>query len=134
MSSKRVVAATVAALMVVLGVSVLLAAKDNPMGMAPKQTLTFSGANRRRRRPATGGRLHVTHEMQGQTHIMIFKQVDGNAEVKTTCTLVPLNAKAQRTEQRFTEDAKNQRVLVEMTFRGDTATHVLAQYGVRQFL
>ena len=71
------------------------------------------------------GDYNVTHEMQGQTHIMIFKQIDGNAEVKAKCTLVPLTAKATRSEQHFKQNAKNQRVLVEMTFAGDKATHVL---------
>ena len=65
--------------------------------------------------------------MQGTTHIMIFKEVGGKTEVKTTCTLVPLKAKANRGEQRFVLNAKNQKVLVEMTFKGDSATHVLAQ-------
>ena len=127
MSSKRVVATMVVAFMVVLCVSVVLAAKDNPMGVAPKQTLTLSEPTVVGGILLPAGDYTVTHEMQGQTHIMIFKQVGGKAEVKTTCTLVPLNAKAQRTEQRFTEDAKNQKVLVEMTFQGDTAKHVLAE-------
>jgi len=58
---------------------------------------------------------------------MVFKQVGGKAEVKTTCTLVPLGEKATRTEQRYAENANNQKVLVEMVFQGDTAKHVLAQ-------
>jgi hypothetical protein len=127
MSSKRMVATMVVTLMMVLGVSVVLAAKDNPMGVAPKQTLTLSAPTVVGGILLPAGDYTVTHEMQGQTHIMTFKQVDGKAQVKTTCTLVPLDAKAQRTEQRFAEDAKNQRVLVEMTFRGDTAKHVLVQ-------
>jgi hypothetical protein len=71
------------------------------------------------------GDYNVTHEMQGQTHIMIFKQKGGTAEAKAKCTLTPLATKATRSEQRFTENAKNQRVLVQMTFSGDQATHVL---------
>ena len=58
---------------------------------------------------------------------MIFKQVGGKAEVKAKCNLVPLDAKAKTTEQRYSENAKNERVLVEMQFRGDTAKHVLVQ-------
>ncbi len=127
MSSKRVVATMVVAFMVVLCVSVVLAAKDNPMGVAPKQTLTLSEPTVVGGMLLPAGDYTVTHEMQAQTHIMIFKQVGGKAEVKTTCTLVALNTKAQRSEQRFTENAKNQKVLVEMTFRGDTAKHVLAE-------
>ncbi len=127
MSSKRAVATMVVAFMMVLCVSVVLAATDNPMGVAPKQTLTFSQPTVVGGILLPAGDYTVTHEMQGQTHIMIFKQVDGKAGARATCTLVPLDAKAQRTEQRYTENAKNQRVLVEMTFRGDTAKHVLAE-------
>ncbi len=126
MFSKRIVGTLVAALMMTLCVSVMLAAKDNPMGVAPKQTLTFYEPTVVGGTLLPAGDYTVTHEMQGETHIMIFKQVSGKAEVKTTCTLVPLNAKAQRSEQRYTENAKNQKVLVEMIFRGDTAKHVLA--------
>ena len=39
----------------------------------------------------------------------------------------PADRKSQRTEQHFKQNAKNERVLVEMTFSGDKATHVLAQ-------
>ena len=127
MSSKRMVATLVATLIMLLGISAVLAAKDNPMGIAPKQTLTLYGPAVIGGTLVPAGEYTVTHEMQGQTHIMIFKLVGGKVEVRTTCTLVPLTAKAQRTEQKFVENGKNQNVLVEMTFRGDTAKHVLAQ-------
>ena len=125
--SKRMVATLVAALMMMLCVSVMLVAKDNPMGVAEKQTLKLYDPTVIGGTLVPAGSYTVTHEMQGQTHIMIFKQVGGQVEVKATCTLVPLNAKATRTEQRFAENAKNQKVLVEMTFKGDTAKHVLEQ-------
>jgi hypothetical protein len=127
MFSKRIVATVVAALMMTLCVSVILAAKDNPMGVAPKQTFTLYSATVIGGTLVPAGDYTVNHEMQGQTHIMIFKQVGGKAEVKTTCSLVPLTAKATRSEQRFVENAKKQQVLVEMTFKGDTAKHVLTQ-------
>jgi len=127
MSSKRMLATMVGLLVVMLCLSVVMAANDNPMGIATKQTLTLYG-------PAiVGGTLlpagdyKVTHEMQGTTHIMIFKQVGGKAEVKTTCTLVPLSERATRTEQRFVENANSQKVLAELVFKGDTAKHVLEQ-------
>jgi hypothetical protein len=101
-----------------------IAAKDNPMGIAAKQTVNFAVPTVVAGSLLPAGAYNVTHEMQGQTHIMIFKQVDGKAEVKAKCTLVPLDAKAKRSEQRFTQNAKNQQVLVEMTFYGDKSTHV----------
>ena len=73
------------------------------------------------------GDYRVLHEMQGTEHIMVFKQINGKAEVKAKCSLVPLTERATTSEQHFTENAKNERVLVEMQFRGDTAKHVLLQ-------
>jgi hypothetical protein len=102
-----------------------LAAKDNPMGVAAKQTLNLSEPTVVSGSLLPAGTYNVTHEMQGQTHIMIFKQIGGTAEAKAKCTLVPLSTKATSSEQRFKENAKKQRVLVEMTFYGDKATHVL---------
>ncbi len=102
-----------------------MAAKDNPMGIATKQTINFTEPTVVAGSLLPAGDYNVTHEMQGQTHIMIFKQINGNAEAKAQCKLVPLTTKAHRTEQIYKQNAKNQRVLVEMTFYGDKATHVL---------
>ena len=125
--SKQMVATLVAALMMTLCLSVMLAAKDNPMGIAEKQTLVLNDPTVIAGTLVPAGTYTVTHQMQGQTHIMVFKQNGGKAEVKATCTLVPLNGKAKQSEERFEENAKNQKVLVEMTFKGDTAKHVLEQ-------
>ena len=126
--SKLMVVTLVAALMVTVCLSAIVAAKDNPMGIAEKQTLVLYDPTVIAGTLVPAGTYAVTHEMQGPTHIMIFKQQGGQrVEVKATCTLVPLNAKAKQSEQRFTENAKNQKVLIEMTFKGDTAKHVLEQ-------
>jgi hypothetical protein len=126
--SKRMAATLVAALMMTLCLSVMLAAKDNPMGIAEKQTLVLYDPTVIAGTLVPAGSYAVTHEMQGQTHIMVFKQKGGKGvEVKATCALVPLNAKATQSEQRFKENAENQKVLIEMTFKGDTAKHVLEQ-------
>lgn len=102
-----------------------VSAKDNSMGIAAKQTINFTEPTVVAATLLPAGSYNVTHEMQGQAHIMIFKQIGGTAEVKANCKLVPLDAKATRSEQHFKQNAKNQRVLVEMTFYGDKATHVL---------
>jgi hypothetical protein len=104
-----------------------LAAKDNPMGIAAQQTVNFTQPTIVGGTLLPAGDYKITHEMQGQTHIMIFKQIGGTAETKATCTLVPLTAKATHSEQQFKQNAKNERVLVAMTFAGDKATHMLAQ-------
>jgi len=115
----------VMAVMVVLGATILMVAKDNPMGIAQKQEITFTGPTLVGGSLLPAGDYTVLHQMQGTEHIMIFKQVGGKAEAKAKCNLVPLAEKAKTTEQRYTENAKNERVLVEMTFRGDSAKHVL---------
>ena len=121
---KRMFIIVLAAL--VLGGVTLLMGTDNSMaGVALKQEITLSGPTVVGGSLLPAGEYKITHEMQGAEHIMIFKQIGGKAEAKAKCNLVPLNEKAKTTEQRYTENAKNERVLVEMTFRGDTSKHVL---------
>ena len=114
---------------VVIGLVLVLlgsvAAKDNPMGIAAKQTITFSQPTVVAGTLLPAGTYNVTHEMQGQNHIMIFQQKNGTAEARAKCKLVPLTAKATVSEQRFTDNANKQRVLVQMTFYGDKVIHVL---------
>ena len=126
-SRKRITVFLLALCVVLLCNAVLLSAKDNPMGIKEKQDITLSAPTLVGGTVLPAGDYKVTHEMQGPTHIMIFKQSHGTAEVKTKCTLVPLEEKAQDTRQLYETNAKNQKVLMEMIFRGDTAKHVLDQ-------
>ncbi len=123
-SQKRMIVILVAAVVILL-CGTMLQAKDNPMGIAPKQTITFTQPTVVGGSLLPAGEYKVTHEMQGQTHIMTFQQIGGKAEAKSKCNLIPLTEKAAKTETHFTENAKNERVLTQMTFRGDKATHVL---------
>lgn len=125
MSYKRKIAALLAVVVVFACASMV--AKDNPMGIAEKQSITFTAPTLVGGTLLPAGNYTVTHQMNGQAHLMIFKQVNGKAEAKSGCNLVPLKAKAERTEQVYTTNAKNERVLQEMTFAGDKATHVLTQ-------
>jgi hypothetical protein len=125
MFQKRMIAAVLA--VVAAFVCTAMLAKDNPMGIAEKQTITFNTPTIVGGTLLPAGNYNVTHEMNGKAHVMIFKQIGGKAEAKANCNLVPLNAKAQQTQTRYTTNAKNERVLQEMTFEGDKATHVLVQ-------
>jgi hypothetical protein len=113
------------AALLVVGAVALFAANDSMSGVALKQEITFTAPT------VVGGTLlptgdyKVMHEMQGTEHVMIFKQMGGKAEAKAKCNLVPLGEKSKTTEQRYNENAKNQHILTEMTFRGDTSKHVL---------
>lgn len=124
-SQKRMFVISLAAFLVVGSAS--LFAANNPMGVAPKQEITLTAPTVVGGTLLPAGEYKVLHEMQGTEHIMVFKQINGKAEVKAKCSLVPLNQKAKTTEQHFNENAKNERVLVEMQFRGDTSKHVLVQ-------
>jgi hypothetical protein len=127
MQSQKRMFVVVMAVIVILGAATLVAAKDNPMGIAQKQEISFTAPTLVGGNLLPAGDYKVLHEMQGTTHIMVFKQINGKAEAKAKCNLVPLNEKAKTTEQRYNENAKNERVLIEMTFRGDTSKHVLDQ-------
>jgi hypothetical protein len=124
-SNTRLIATLTAVVVVLLCGTMLLQATDNPMGIAPKQTLNFTQPTVVGGSLLPAGEYKVTHEMQGQTHIMNFQQVGGKAKASSKCNLVPLTEKATKSEQRFTDNATNERVLVQMTFKGDKATHVL---------
>jgi hypothetical protein len=94
------------AAVMMLGAATMLVAKDYPMGIAPKQEITFTAPTLVGGNLLPAGDYTVLHEMPGTTHIMIFQQVGGKAEARAKCNLVPLTAKA-----------KNEPVLVEMTFK-----------------
>jgi hypothetical protein len=125
MFTKRTVVSLIALIVVLAGMTVL--AKDNTMGVAEKQTIQFTAPTLVGGTLLPAGTYNVTHQMAGQTHVMIFKQTGGTAQAKANCTLLPLKAKAERTEKTFTTNGKNERVLTAMTFEGDKATHVLTQ-------
>jgi hypothetical protein len=119
--------ALIAAIMALAGT--VMMASTNTMGIAEKQIINFTAPTLVGGTVLPAGQYNVTHEMNGQTHVMIFKKATGKdkIEAKTNCNLVPLKNKAERTSQRYVVNAQNQRVLQEITFEGDKATHVLAQ-------
>ncbi len=125
MFQKKAIVITIAAILL-LACSAAMAS-TNAMGIAEKQTIQFTAPTLVGGTLLPAGQYNVTHQMNGQTHVMIFKQINGKAEAKSNCNLVPLKAKAERTTQRYTVNASNDHILQEITFGGDKATHVLAQ-------
>ncbi|HKS75327.1 MAG TPA: hypothetical protein VJQ82_19120 [Terriglobales bacterium] len=111
----------------VLGVSLMLQAKPNQFGVADSRTINFQNPMRIGDVLLPVGEYQVLHTMEGDNHIMVFKQINAKttpAEARVKCTLVPLNAKADQTQQIYVVNAANERVLHELIFRGDTAKHV----------
>jgi hypothetical protein len=112
----------------ILCTAALVQASDKSLGIANKQTIVFNSPTLVGGTLLPAGEYQVLHQMNGDEHIMVFKGIAGTkGEAKAKCTLVPLGGKAPQTEQRYTENAKNEHVLQEMTFRGDSAKHVLDQ-------
>lgn len=117
---------TAMTIVLILCTAALVQATDNSLGIANKQTIVFNSPTVVGGTLLPAGQYQVLHQMQGAEHIMVFKGIAGTkGEATAKCTLVPLPEKAKQTEQRYSENAKNERVLQEMTFRGDSAKHVL---------
>ena len=72
------------------------------------------------------GDYQIRHVMEGPNHIMVFRQLGTRKpiEVRAKCTMISLGAKADRDEKAYVLNAANQRVLLELVFKGDLAKHV----------
>lgn len=112
-------------LVVILLVATVTLAADQPTGgMAVGQTrnVTLFDAAQVGGTLLPAGEYKITHTMDGENHIMLFKQVHGNATAKVNCKMVPLPKKADRSQQSFSTE-NNTRVLSAITWKGDTVTH-----------
>ena|SRR5579864_7454610 len=116
----------VVAMCLFLGLSVLAGTSQNKFGVADSQKIMFSEPIRVGDTLLPSGEYQVLHSMDGDQHIMVFKQLNTQrpAEVRVQCQLVPLKQKAARTETRFAFNAANERVLQVLVFKGDSAQHV----------
>jgi len=100
-------------------------AADKSLGIRDVSRVTFVSPVRVGTALLPAGDYVVRHTMNGQEHIMVFQPARGKGpEVKVKCTLVPLTEKATETQQIYSLNAANERVLQELIFRGDTAKHV----------
>jgi hypothetical protein len=110
----------------VLGLSVLLNAGQNKFGVADTREVNFSNPIRVGGVLLPSGDYQVLHTMEGTNHVMVFKQLHNKkpVEARVNCQLVPLEAKADKTQQIYVLNAANERVLQALIFRGDSAQHV----------
>ena len=76
MSQKKIVI-TIAAMLLLACTAEM--ANTNTMGIAEKQTIDFTAPTLVGGTLLPAGEYNVTHQMNGQTHVMIFKQVHGKA-------------------------------------------------------
>lgn len=110
----------------VFGLTLLASAGQNKFGIADNRTITFADPTRVGDVLLPTGDYQVKHTMDGQNHIMVFRQLHTGkpAEARVKCQLVDLKSKAKHTEQIYVLNAANERVLHILVFEGDTAQHV----------
>lgn len=114
-------------LLVVVALSIIgVQAKENKFGVADVRQVTLSAPTRVGDVLLPEGRYQVRHVMEGEDHIMLFKQLDTPkpAEARVKCNLVSLKTKAKRDEMTYSLNTSNERVLQSLTFGGDSAQHV----------
>ena len=106
--------------------STLAVAGQNPMGISDTYRVSFVQPVRIADTLLPEGNYEIRHVMEGDNHIMVFHQlgVKKPLEVRAKCTLVPLSEKAKDSQKRYVQNAKNEWVLQELTFKGDRAKHV----------
>jgi len=110
----------------ILGLSLVASAGPNKLGIADSRNITFVEPVRVGNVLLPVGEYKVLHTMQGSEHIMVFKQLKAKnpVEARVQCQLIPLQAKATKTETVYALNAANERVLRSLTFHGDSAQHV----------
>ena len=110
-----------------LSVTALLAANLNQYGVADQRQLTLSQAVKIGDTLVPAGDYRVLHLMEGEEHVMLFKQLDVPGKkavvVKVKCTLKPLPEIATASEQRYRLEDGIQ-VLTMLQFKGEKAQHI----------
>jgi hypothetical protein len=110
----------------VLIVSMVAVAGQNQLGVADTYRVSFTEKVWVADTVLPQGNYEIRHVMEGQNHIMVFRQLGTKKplEVRAKCTLVPLDATATDTQKIYILNAANERVLRELVFKGDKAKHV----------
>jgi hypothetical protein len=110
----------------VLIVSMVAVAGQNQLGVADTYRVSFTEKVWVGDTVLPQGNYEIRHVMEGQNHIMVFRQLGTKkpVEVRAKCTLVPLEANATDTQKIYILNAANERVLRELVFKGDKAKHV----------
>jgi|SRR5579872_134582 hypothetical protein len=104
-------------------VSITMAA-ENKLGIRDVNRVTFESAVHIGSAVLPAGDYVVRHTMEGENHVMVFRNVQTKQEFKTKCTLVQLPKKVEKDQSVYEVNANNERVLQELEFHGDTAKHV----------
>lgn len=118
---------SVVILFVLLGVTALVASDLNKFGVADQRNVTFYSQVKIGDTVVPAGDYKVLHVMEGEEHVMLFKQLGASKDkaitVKTKCTLKPLPSSAKENQSMFRTENGVQ-VLTLLQFKGDKAQHV----------
>jgi hypothetical protein len=110
--------------LLVLAALTVAVGKENKLGVREVNQISFDAPVHVGSALLPAGDYVVRHTMEGQDHVMVFKNSSTKQEFKAKCTLVPLALKVPRTEASYQLNASKEKVLIELQFRGDTAKHV----------
>jgi hypothetical protein len=101
-------------------------AEGNKYGVAGKRLVNFSDPVRVGEVLLPAGDYEVRHTVEGDNHVMVFKQLAAKRPAGTSvkCSLVPLDAPVSRDEVGFTVNAGGEYVLHRLAFKGDRAAHL----------
>jgi hypothetical protein len=113
-------------LICVLMLCIFAVAEQNKLGIADTYRVSFTEKVRVADTVLPQGNYEIRHVMEGQDHIMVFRQIGARkpVEVRAKCTLVPLSEKAKDSQKIYVLNAASERVLHELIFKGDRAKHV----------
>lgn len=115
--------------MVVLVAALAAIAADQPnagMAVGQSRNITLHEAAVVGGVTLPAGQYAVKHTMEGDAHIMVFQQVEGKATAKAACKMTPLEKKADKNSQMYSNTSKG-RELTSLTFKRDTVRHDLAE-------
>lgn len=110
----------------VVTMCVFTVAGQNKLGVANSYQVSFSEKVWVANTMLPEGDYEIRHVMDGYKHVMVFRQlgVRKPAQARAECTLVPLSETAVESQKNYDVNAANERVLRELTFKGDLAKHV----------
>ncbi|MBZ5509739.1 MAG: hypothetical protein LAN70_01070 [Acidobacteriia bacterium] len=118
----RKTAFLIAVAVLILGTAAMAA---NQFGIADTRPVTFYDTVRVGDTLLPAGNYVVTHQMQGDEHIMVFTRVGRKpVEARLKCTLRPLSAPAAQSQVEYRLNAAKEHVIARMVFKGDRAEHI----------
>jgi len=101
----------------------MVSAQNVPIGKSHDITLRAPAQVGESTLPA--GTYRVTHVMENENHILVFKGVRGDKkEYRINCKMRELPTPAAHDEQRFEEPSPKERILTSLVFAGDKVEHV----------